>query len=100
PRIGWYLFFAIVPAAALLGPIAIGSYYGMPFTGLLIGTLFFVALLAWVQYRIGFDWWMPRNELIDDLTDEDTSERSAQTFLAEEDRASQPPPKDPTAWDR
>lgn len=99
-RVGWYLALGVAIPAALLVPAAVGAAYGVPLVGLVVGIVLLLAIGFWMYSVTGFDWFMPRTEFMDVLTDEDTAERTATGYLADEDAATRKPTDDPTAWDR
>ncbi|MFI5414985.1 MAG: hypothetical protein ACHQ16_04885 [Candidatus Lutacidiplasmatales archaeon] len=99
-RTGWLLLIVGAPFLGLVGSVALGVYFNVLPIGLLVGLVLAGALGTWSYKLFGVPGGTLGDELLDDLTGEDSSERSARQLIAEEEPALGNRSPDPTAWDR
>jgi hypothetical protein len=99
-RTGWHLLLTGLSTGAFLVPFFLGLYYGVPLVGFVVGLL--IAIPVGVALRVALEFPLGSNpeELLDDLSGEDTAERTANELILEPEPALRKAAPDPTAGDR
>ena len=85
-RTGWSALLVLYWVAATVVSLVIALLVREAWIFLVLLLIFMAGFAAWSASRIEFSWTMPRTELLDDLSDEDTSERSARQLVSEYDQ--------------
>ncbi|MCI4324665.1 MAG: hypothetical protein L3K00_02095 [Thermoplasmata archaeon] len=99
-RAGWLALIVGLGIGSFYVPLAVGTYYGVPLIGFVAGLLLAIVVGLSMRFALDFPFGSSREELLDDLTGEDTAERTAKDLVLQEEPELRKPTKDPTAWDR